>query len=116
MTFQMLELLHFLTLLVLKLGHASCLLCKGNLTKRQGRGGGCLLVLLQLQMPSLISHIVKELKMKKMEMTKFIKSQLLQIEKNGKHMIVQGQLQMNAFFGTMLKAWTANGSGGSDNW
>jgi hypothetical protein len=61
------------------------------------------------------TDIVKELEMKKMEMTKFIKSQLLQIEKNGKQMIVQGQLQMNAFFGTVLKTRTTNGSGGSDN-
>jgi hypothetical protein len=61
------------------------------------------------------THIVKELEMKKMEMTKFVKSQLLQIEKNGKQMIVQGQLQMNAFFGTVLKTRTTNGSGGSDN-
>jgi hypothetical protein len=61
------------------------------------------------------THIGKELEMKKMEMTKFIKSQLLQIEKNGKHIIVQGQLQMNAFFGTVLKTRTTNGSGGSDN-
>jgi hypothetical protein len=61
------------------------------------------------------THIVKELEMKKMEMTKFIKSQLLQIEKNGKKMIIQGQLQMNAFFGTVLKTRTTNGSGGTDN-
>ncbi len=53
--------------------------------------------------------------MKKMKVTKFIKSQLLQIEKNGKQMIVQGQLQMNVFFGTVLKKRTTNGSGGSDN-
>jgi hypothetical protein len=61
------------------------------------------------------THIVKELGMKKMKVTKFIKSQLLQIENNGKQMIVQGQLQMNVFFGTVLKKRTTNGSGGSDN-
>ncbi len=58
---------------------------------------------------------MKELEMKKMKITKLIKSQLLQIEKKGKQMIVQGQLQMNAFFGTVLKTRTTNGNGGSDN-
>ncbi len=38
------------------------------------------------------THVVKEIKILKMEMTKFITCQMLQSEINGKQMMIQGQL------------------------
>jgi hypothetical protein len=39
-----------------------------------------------------ITHVVKEIKLKKIKMTKFITCQMLQSEDNGKQMMIQGQL------------------------
>jgi hypothetical protein len=38
------------------------------------------------------TNVVKEIEIKKIEMTKFITFQILQNEENGKQMMIQGQL------------------------
>ncbi len=48
-------------------------------------------------------------------MIEFNTFQMLQSEKNGKQMMMQGQLQMVALFIELLKPKTTNGSGSSGN-
>jgi hypothetical protein len=50
-----------------------------------------------------------------MEMIKFVTSQMLQNEDNGKQMMIQGQLQLVILFVDMLKLKTTNGSRSSGN-
>jgi len=66
-------------------------------------------------MPLIISQVVKEIELKRMEMTKFITSQMLQSEEKGKQMMIQGQLQLVVLFANVLKPKTIDGSGGSGN-
>jgi hypothetical protein len=42
------------------------------------------------------THVVKDIELKKMEMTKFITCQMLQSEEKCKQMMIQGQLQLVA--------------------
>jgi hypothetical protein len=58
MIMQMLELPHLLILIALELGHASYLVCKGNLIRSsKGKKDDYLQVHLQLYMPLIISHM-----------------------------------------------------------
>ncbi len=59
--------------------------------------------------------MVKKIELKRMEMTKFITSQMLQGEEKGKQMMIQGQLQLVVLFVDVLKPETINGSGSSGN-
>jgi hypothetical protein len=61
------------------------------------------------------THLVKEIELKKMEMTKFVTSQMLQNEKKGKQMMIQGQLQLVALFIDVLKPKTSYGNGSIGN-
>ncbi len=61
------------------------------------------------------THVVKEIELKKMEMTKFITSQMLQSEEKCKQMMIQGQLHLVALFTNVLKPNTTNGNGSSGN-
>jgi hypothetical protein len=61
------------------------------------------------------THMVKEIELKKMEMTKFIRSQMLQNEENEKQIMIQGQLHLDALFVDVLKSKTTNGSASSGN-
>jgi hypothetical protein len=61
------------------------------------------------------THMVKEIEFKKMEITKFIISQMLQNEENEKQIMIQGQLHVNALFANVLKSKTTNGSASSGN-
>ncbi len=59
--------------------------------------------------------MVKEIELKKMEMTKFIRSQMLQNEENGKQIMIQGQLHLDVLFADVLNSKTTNGSASSGN-
>jgi hypothetical protein len=59
--------------------------------------------------------VVKEIEFLKMEMIKFITSQMLQSEENGKQLMIQGQLQLVILFTDVLKLKTTYGSGSSGN-
>jgi hypothetical protein len=61
------------------------------------------------------THMVKEIELKKMEMTKFIRSQMLQNEENGKQIMIQGQLHLDVLFADVLNSKTTNGSASSGN-
>jgi hypothetical protein len=61
------------------------------------------------------THMVKEIEFLKMEMTKFIRSQMLQNEENEKQIIIQGQLHSDALFADVLKSKTTNGSASNGN-
>jgi len=58
---------------------------------------------------------VKKIELKKMEMTKFITSQMLQSEENGKQMIIQSQLYLAALFADVLKPKTIDDNGSNGN-
>ncbi len=58
---------------------------------------------------------MKKIELKRMEMTKFITSQMLQSEKKGKQMMIQGQLQSVVLFANVLKPKTTDGSGSNGN-
>lgn len=61
------------------------------------------------------TYMVKEIELKKMKMTKFIRSQMLQNEANEKQIMIQGQLHLDALFVDVLKSKTTNGSASSGN-
>jgi hypothetical protein len=61
------------------------------------------------------TRMVKEIELKKMEMTKFIRSQMLQNEENGKQIMIQGQLHLDVLFADVLNSKTTNGSASSGN-
>jgi hypothetical protein len=54
------------------------------------------------------THMVKEIELKKMEMTKFITSQMLQSEENKKQMMIQDQLQLVVLSTNVLKPNTTS--------
>ncbi len=58
---------------------------------------------------------MKEIEILKMEITKFITSQMLQNENNGKQMMIRG-LQLVISFSNVLKLKITNGNGSNDNW
>jgi hypothetical protein len=57
------------------------------------------------------THVVKEIELKKMKMTKFITCQMLQSEDNEKKMMIQGQLELDALFANVLKPKTIDDNG-----
>jgi hypothetical protein len=57
---------------------------------------------------------MKEIEILKMEITKFITSQMLQNENNGKQMMIRG-LQLVISFSNVLKLKITNGNGSNDN-
>ncbi len=59
--------------------------------------------------------MVKEIELKRMEMTKFITFQMLQSKEKGKQMMIQGQLQLVVLFADVLKPKTIDGNGSSGN-
>jgi hypothetical protein len=61
------------------------------------------------------THVLKEIELKRMEMTKFITFQMLQSKEKGKQMMIQGQLQLVVLFANVLKPKTIDGNGSSGN-